>query len=107
MIVEIHHALMSMRPDAEFVIDENGLTWMSNDIPQPTEAEIEAKIAELQTLEPLRLLREERDRLIAETDFWVLPDRTPTQEQLDYRQALRDITDTYSSLEDVVWPVKP
>jgi len=55
----------------------------------------------------LRMLRRERDRLIAETDWWVLPDRTPTQEQLDYRQALRDITSTYSSIEDVVWPTKP
>jgi len=24
-----------------------------------------------------------------------------------YRQALRDITDSYASLDDVVWPVKP
>jgi len=24
-----------------------------------------------------------------------------------YRQALRDITETYSSLDDVVWPTKP
>jgi hypothetical protein len=30
-----------------------------------------------------------------------------TQAQTDYRQALRDITDTYSSYLDVVWPVKP
>jgi hypothetical protein len=24
-----------------------------------------------------------------------------------YRQTLRDITDTYTSLDDVVWPEKP
>jgi hypothetical protein len=24
-----------------------------------------------------------------------------------YRQSLRDITDTYTSLDDVVWPEKP
>jgi hypothetical protein len=24
-----------------------------------------------------------------------------------YRQALRDITETYTSLDDVVWPTKP
>ena len=52
-------------------------------------------------------LRAERNQRLANTDWWVLPDRTPTQAQLDYRQALRDITDTYSSLEDVVWPTKP
>jgi hypothetical protein len=30
-----------------------------------------------------------------------------TDDQIAYRQALRDITDTYTSLEDVVWPTKP
>ena len=62
---------------------------------------------ELEAAEPLRLLREERNYLLAETDWWVLPDRTATQAQLDYRQALRDITDTYTSLDNVVWPTKP
>ena len=61
---------------------------------------------ELDTVKLLGL-RMARDSLLAETDWWVLPDRTPTQGQLDYRQALRDITNTYSSLDDVVWPEKP
>ena len=52
-------------------------------------------------------LRTERNAKLAETDWWVLPDRTATDEQLAYRQALRDITDTYSSLDTVVWPTKP
>lgn len=55
----------------------------------------------------LNALRAERDGKLKETDWWVLPDRTPTQAQLDYRQALRDITNTYSSPNDVVWPEKP
>ena len=74
-----------------------GVTW----------AQVSAKMTELQNAEPMRLLREERDRRLAETDWWVLPDRTATQEQTDYRQALRDITNTYTSLDDVVWPSKP
>lgn len=52
-------------------------------------------------------LRNRRDELIKNTDWWVLPDRTPTDAQLAYRQALRDITDDYASLTDVVWPTKP
>lgn len=55
----------------------------------------------------LASLRQQRDLLLAATDWWVLPDRTPTQEQLDYRQALRDITDSYTSIHDVVWPTEP
>ena len=57
--------------------------------------------------EKLRDLRLARETKLRKTDWWVLPDRTPTQEQLDYRQALRDITNTYTSLDDVVWPTKP
>lgn len=54
-------------------------------------------------------LRAERNRYLAETDVWVLPDRTVTPEQLAYRQALRDFpaTITDPTDPDLVWPVKP
>lgn len=57
---------------------------------------------------PLAYLRRERNKRLAETDWWAYQD-TPdmTQAQSDYRQALRDITNTYTSLDDVVWPSKP
>jgi hypothetical protein len=51
-------------------------------------------------------MRAERDALLAETDVWVLPDRTPTQEQLDYRQALRDLP-AQEGFPDVEFPTKP
>lgn len=69
---------------------------------------VTTKQNELQAAEDLRLLRIERDRLIAETDWWMFSDTaTATQAQLDYRQALRDITDSATSLDDVEWPSKP
>ena len=52
-------------------------------------------------------LREKRNALLAETDWWASSDLTMTSAQTTYRQALRDITETYSSLDDVVWPEKP
>lgn len=52
-------------------------------------------------------IRSERDRLISETDWWAVADRTMTQEQSDYRQALRDITNQETFPESVDWPVKP
>jgi hypothetical protein len=55
----------------------------------------------------LLLLRLRRDQLISETDWWANSDLTMTQAQIDYRQALRDITNSYSSYLDVVWPTKP
>lgn len=68
---------------------------------------VSAKLAELNAGEPLKLLRQERNRRIAETDWWASSDLTMTADQTAYRQALRDITATYTSLDDVVWPTKP
>lgn len=100
-------ALQALRPNAEWVLRGDELEWLDTEQSQPTEAEITAKIAELEAAEPMRLLRAERNRRIAETDWWAVSDRTMTQAQIDYRQALRDITNSYSSLDDVVWPEKP
>ena len=52
-------------------------------------------------------IRSKRDGLIAETDWWVMPDRTATADQLAYRQALRDITSQAGFPNEVVWPTKP
>ena len=53
--------------------------------------------------------RSERDRLIAETDWWASSDLTMTAEQTAYRQALRDITThaNWPHLEESDWPTKP
>ena len=66
------------------------------------------KETELLAADKLDQLRKKRDELLSATDWWMFSDtNTATQAQLDYRQALRDITNTYSSLDDVVWPEKP
>lgn len=52
-------------------------------------------------------IRQERDILIQETDVWALSDRTMTDAQTAYRQALRDITGQAGFPTDVTWPVKP
>lgn len=87
----------------------NGVASLSNNPADfgVTWSQVEAKLNELKDLEPTRILRFERDNLLRATDHWALSDRTMTQEQIDYRQALRDITKVYTSLDDVVWPTKP
>ena len=103
-------ALQELAPNAEYTTTDSSyasLIWHSDPSSKPTEEEVNAKIAELKAGEPMRLLREERNLLISETDWWASSDLTMTQAQIDYRQALRDITNTYSSLDDVIWPVKP
>ena len=74
-----------------------GVTW----------SQVSTKKDELVAAEPMRLLREERDRKLADTDWWATSDRTMTDAQTTYRQALRDVPASYTSLDDVVWPTKP
>ena len=52
-------------------------------------------------------IREKRNRLLDESDKECLSDRTPSQEMIEYRQALRDITKQSGFPYDVIWPVKP
>ena len=61
--------------------------------------------------EPLKLLREQRNAILAETD-WVVTMHKELGTNIPaawkkYRQELRDITKDYTSLDDVVWPEKP
>jgi hypothetical protein len=61
--------------------------------------------------EELDRLRAKRNAKLAETD-WVVTMHKELGTNIPaawktYRQALRDITDTYTSMDDVVWPEKP
>ena len=79
----------------------------------PSEEEIQKKLAELQAAYPMRLLREERNRKIAETDWMANSDVTMRDDWKTYRQALRDLPSTASPriengvLTNVTWPTKP
>ena len=93
-------------------VDKNDLAILSDDPDDWEKAGItwgtvKTKLIELNELEPIKLLREERNRRISETDWWASSDLTMSAERTAYRQALRDITKTYSSLDEVVWPNKP
>ena len=62
----------------------------------------------------MKVLREERNLKLSETDWWASQDQTMTTEQKTYRQNLRDLPATSSpslnekdELTDVTWPVKP
>jgi hypothetical protein len=91
-------------------VDANGTAILSSDLSamSVTWSDISAKTTELRNAQPLKNLREERNKKLEETDYWALSDTaTMTTEQQNYRQALRDITNTYQSLDTVVWPEKP
>ena len=57
------------------------------------------------------IVRHTRNQLLADSDWTQLPDADLTEQQVqawrDYRQALRDLTDSFNSPEDVQLPEKP
>jgi len=104
--------LNAMYPSAKWVLRGNELEWLDSIQTKPTEEEIQVKIAELQAAEPMRLLREQRNQLLQKSDWMAVSDRTITQTQIDYRQALRDLPETadpqlddQGNLTNVTWPV--
>ena len=48
-----------------------------------------------------------RDKLLKETDWWATSDRTMTQAETDYRQALRDVPAQPGFPENITWPTEP
>jgi len=58
----------------------------------------------------LARLRETRNRLLKETDFYGNSDVTMSDDMKTYRQALRDLPagkDTVEKCENATWPTKP
>jgi hypothetical protein len=114
-------ALYKLAPGCTFSIrDPSGtaeiVNWTDHGtgISQPTEDEIQAKLAELHAAYPLQELREARNALLAESDWTQMPDSALINEKLAewklYRQKLRDITsglDTVDKVNSVIWPTKP
>ena len=114
---DISHALRKLYPEGAKFVQEgyeySGLKWV-DERPKPTEKEINDKIVELDSAEPLKLLREERNKRLQETDWRFRSDLTPSQEWIDYSQALRDLPSTASpeldeqgNLTNITWPMKP
>jgi hypothetical protein len=118
---QISTALSELMPTSSFGItdeDYSSINWMDSGNSLPSLDAINAKITELDNAEPMRLLREERTRLLVESDwtqFPDVPDSTKTAWQ-PYRQQLRDLPTTASpkldesyelDLSSVTWPTKP
>ena len=114
-------ALSRLRSGAEWIAhgdDYSGIEWLDSGQTKPTETEINDKISELDAAEPMRLLREERFRLLLECDWTQgadVPNSIKTAWQT-YRQELRDLPATASpsldsnydlDLTSVTWPSKP
>ena len=109
----LSEALYALGIDGGWKIKEGQIVKWWADKPQPSDEEIQTKLAELNAAEPMRLLREERNQKLIETDWMANSDVTMTDDWKKYRQTLRDLPSTASpkiengQLTNITWPTKP
>ena len=120
--MNVTQAILSLVPNADFAItngDYDTIEWRDSRA-KPSQGEVRAEVDRLIAAEPMRLLRVERDKLLAETD-WVSSKSIDTgvavsAEWKTYRQALRDLPSSANPVIDisvrcgisnVTWPSKP
>ena len=123
---DIVDALEALKPGAIWTLPNNPtatndyqrLVWQDESQTKPTEDEVNTKVTELVNAYPMKLLREERTRRIATSDWMANSDVTMSDEWKTYRQALRDlpsksgISPKLNSNDDldissVTWPTSP
>ena len=119
MKYSITEALAALKPNAEWHMlgtEYSGIYWDDKIETKPTEDEVKAKLTELESAEPMRLLRIERNKRLAECDWMANSDVTMSGAWKIYRQVLRDLPssatpklDSFGDLDltSVTWPTKP
>ncbi len=118
MIYKNIDALISLKPGAEWTwtgTDYSGLNWVDSST-KPTESAIDAEVTRLNNAEPMKLLRDERNRKLAATDWRASSDLTLADDWKTYRQALRDLpasasptlnSDGTLNISSVTFPTEP
>ena len=124
IFVDITDAIKELCPNCGFSVkdgDYNTIVWSeSNILPKPSLEEVNSKLDELRLLQPMKQLREERDKKLLETDKytsipdWPHPSEEVKQAWITYRQALRDLPatttpqlDENGNITNVIWPTPP
>ena len=124
IIVDITDAIKELCPNCGFSVkddDYNTIVWNERNIlPKPSLEEVNSKLDELRLLQPMKKLREERDKKLLETDKYTsIPDWPHSSEEvkqawITYRQELRDLPatatpqlDENGNLTNVTWPTPP
>ena len=122
----IDNALANYYSDCLWTIHDSYYTKLewdaSNSKTKPTLEDLQSKVTALDAAEPLKRLRAERDRLLAESDWVVTKAAETGVAETDawktYRQALRDLPSTQTpvmedtptsqlGIKNVTWPTKP
>ena len=123
-MITIMDAIQALKPGAECLVRGNeysSIEWLDKSQTQPTEDEVNAKVTELTNAEPMNLLRQERTRILSESDWMANSDVTMTDEWKTYRQELRDLPKVHPvnygdpkldsngnlDMSSITWPTPP
>jgi len=107
--MNITACLLHLRNGEEFICGDTyeSIQWLSN-TPKPTEEEVLSAWEQIKTEEAWKPVRLKRDMLLTQSDWTQLQDSTADKNVwAEYRQALRNIPQTFSDPESIVWPQKP
>jgi len=107
-------AILKINPNAKVHvfgsdIETCEIRWLEG-TPEISKEDIQAQFSNVEVDNALLDLRRKRNRLLKQTDYLALSDRTLSTEMANYRQQLRDITNdltTVEEIEAVVFPTKP
>lgn len=86
------------------------LDWdETNEIPKPTQAELDALQVEVQHEIQWESIRRQRNNLLRMSDWTQLNDvpKKTRDAWKKYRQELRDITEFFDDPDFIIWPEKP
>lgn len=104
-------AIKSLAPGAEWsmtdITDYSTLVWYSSSITKPTEQQLQDEVVRLQAQEPFNVCKEQAKKLIASSDWSVLPDVgiSNVSEFEAYRAQLRALIK--SPVANPVFPTEP
>lgn len=102
-----HDAIRRAYPNVVTVDDETGAFDGDGNQVEIDQALVDAAAIEVETEFAYAKLRNNRNKLLAETDYLALADATLTDEMRAYRQALRDLPANTADPANPVWPIKP
>ena len=121
VLINLGYEWTNIENDSTKDIYDN-IIW-KDDSNKATRDEVYNKLTELQNIKALKILREDRNRLLFDCDYLAMPDYphstdTIKQAWLTYRQALRDLPENSSpqlgdyfetdfTLTNVTWPTPP
>lgn len=89
----------------------SAIRWQDSSTTKPSDADIASAYNTLLSEFPMHKLKAERNVKLAETDWMAVADRTQTNAEKTYRQALRDLpanqTPSDMQLSNITWPTEP